>query len=107
MNQPRANIGQFVPAIGDCSPFGDITFTAAAGEGITYVEGPRGFGCHLSEAAQRDPDIVVQFSPDEAPGFKAYAPQWRGIVFAPQARHRIQKALATAAAINRAEAAYA
>ena len=81
MIQPRANIGQWVPGIGDCSPFGDITFAAPVGAGVTYVEGPHGFGCHLSEAAQRDPDIIVQFAPDEAPGFRAYAPQWRGIQF--------------------------
>ena len=69
MKQPRVNLGGFVPEAGDCSPFGDIT----------YVEGPQGFGCHLSEAAQRNPDVAVQFSPDEAPGWKYFAPQWVGI----------------------------
>tara|TARA_Y100001963_G_scaffold85765_1_gene118577 strand:- start:2049 stop:2345 length:297 start_codon:yes stop_codon:yes gene_type:complete len=79
MKQPRVNLGGFVPEAGDCSPFGDITYARNAGPGVTYVEGPQGFGCHLSEAAQRNPDVAVQFSPDEAPGWTYFAPQWVGI----------------------------
>lgn len=77
MIQPRANIGQWVPGIGDPSPFGDITLAINSRPGITYVEGPDGHGVHFSEEAQRTLRGYAS-SLCRSRSYKRIAPHWAG-----------------------------